>query len=239
LFSALLGGAATALLFRTPKILKEAFMFPFSQSNTPAVKNHLQAQLSFFNDLSKSIFSSFQQFNALNMQLAQTLMEETANTSQEIITSDKPTDAFSVAASHAQPAAEKVRAYQQHLARLTADTQAQLANVAEAHVPETSRAAKSMAEEVSRTASEETEKSLRTQQDLMQKFTDPFQHLAEGAKQQRQHMQSTMMRGSDSMQSASGQGSQQSAGMEGSIQGGSVQGSTSVQGKPGTPGRKE
>jgi len=212
-------------------------MFPFSQSVTPAVKTHMQAQLSFFQDMSKSLFRSFQQLNALNMQLAQTLMEESASTSQEIITSDQPTDIFAVTASHAQPAAEKLRAYQQHISRLAADTQVELANVAEAHVPETSRTAKQMAEEVSRVASEESEKSMRNSQDLMQKFSDPFQHLAEGARQQRQHMQSTMMRGSDSLQSAGGQGSQSGGSSQGSAQG-SAQ--SSVQsGKPPVPGRKE
>jgi phasin family protein len=216
-------------------------MFPFSQSVTPAVKTHMQAQLSFFQDMSKSLFRSFQQLNALNMQLAQTLMEESASTSQEIITSDQPTDIFAVTASHAQPAAEKLRAYQQHISRLAADTQVELANVAEAHVPETSRTAKEMAEQVSRVASEETEKSMRNSQDLMQKFSDPFQHLAEGARQQRQHMQSTMMRGSDSLQSAGGQGSQ--SGSSQSSQSGSAQSSvqsgTTQSGKPTMPGRKE
>lgn len=199
-------------------------MFPFSQSVTPAVKSHMQAQMSFFNDVSKSLLNSFQQLGALNMQLAQTLLEETNNTSQEIITAERPIEMFSVTASHAQPAAQKLRVYQEHISRLAADTQVELANVAEQHVPQTSRTAKALAEQVARTANEEAEKSMRTQQDLMQKFSDPFQHLAEGGMQSRQ-TRANIMRGSESMQSAGGQGSQSGSVDQGAKQGG--------------PGRKE
>lgn len=222
-------------------------MFPLFQSMTPAVKNHLQAQLSFFNDMSKSLFNSAQQWSAINIQLAQTMMEESTSAAQKIITADRLMEVFSVTASHAQPAADKLRAYQQHLSRLTADTQVELASVAEAHVPETSRTAKALAEEVAHKASEETEKSMRDQQDMMKQFSDPFQHLAESATQRRP-LRGNEMRGSDSLQSASGQGSQSggTAGRESEASGSGMQGSGSAQGGTAatpqggrSPGRKE
>jgi phasin family protein len=212
-------------------------MFPLFQSMTPAVKNHLQAQLSFFNDMSKSLFNSAQQWSAINIQLAQTMMEESTSVAQKIITAERLMDVFSVTASHAQPAADKLRAYQQHLSRLTADTQVELAGVAEAHVPETSRTAKALAEEVAHKASEETEKSMRDQQDMMKQFSDPFQHLAESATQRRP-LRATEMRGSDSLQSASGQGSQ-GGGATGGMQGGAGPAATPQGGRQSGPGRKE
>jgi hypothetical protein len=69
---------------------------------------------------------------------------------------------LAAAASHAQPAAEKLRAYQQHLSRIAADTHVDLSKVAEEHVQETSRTAKALADEVARVTTEETEKTLRT-----------------------------------------------------------------------------
>jgi hypothetical protein len=68
---------------------------------------------------------------------------------------------LAAAASHAQPAAEKLRAYQQHLSRIAADTHVDLSKVAEEHVQETSRTAKALADEVARVTTEETEKTLR------------------------------------------------------------------------------
>jgi phasin family protein len=150
-------------------------MFLFSQSVTPAVRSHLDAQVAFLNDVSKSWSRSIQNIVEANIQLSQTLLEESNIASQQLLTTTHPTEAISAAASRVQPAAEKLRAYQQHLSRVVADSQVELARVAEQHVPQTSRTAKSLADEVARAASEETQNSLRTQQDTLKNFRDPFQ----------------------------------------------------------------
>ena len=157
-------------------------MYPFAQSVTPAVRSHMDAQMSFVNDLSKSLFRSFQQMCDLNIQLAQTLLEETTLASQQVMTHQRPTDVLSAASVRAQPAAEKLRAYQQHIQRVAADTQVELARVAEEHIQETTRTAKALADEVQRAASEETERGIRTQQETMRKFSDPFQTMSSGAR---------------------------------------------------------
>jgi phasin family protein len=191
-------------------------MYPYSQSVTPAAKTHLEAQLSFFNDMSKSLFRTIQQYSELNIQLAQTLLEEGTTTGQHVITAHRPTEAIAAAASHAQPTAEKLRAYQQHLSRIAADTQVSLSNVAEEHVAETSRTAKALAEEVQRVTSEETEKTVRNQQEAIRKFTDPF---VDGS---RHEARGNEMRGSSTLQSAGGQGGAESR-ESGSMQGGGSQ----------------
>jgi len=187
-------------------------MYPFSQSVTPAVRTHLDAQMSFLNDMSKSFFRSFQQLCDLNIQLTQTMLEESTITTQQLMTADRQTEVFSAAASRAQPATEKLRAYQQHISRVAADAQVELARVTEQHVQETSRTARALADEVARAASEETERSMRSQQETMRKFSDPFM-TGNGAAGQ--------MRAGGS---GSAGASMQSAGMGGSQGGGAVQG---------------
>ena len=212
-------------------------MYPYSRSVTPAAKNHLEAQLAFFNSLSKSLFQSVQHFNDLNMQLAQGLLEETTVTGQNLLTVERAEDVFQVAAAAGQPAAEQLRKYQQQLSRLAADTQVELANVAEQHVNETSRTAKALAEEVARTASEETEKNVRKQQEAMQRMAEPFQaYQQNGASREQQR--GAHSRDGQSLQSASQQGSQQSAGSESSASGGASQ-AGSVQSKSSSASRKE
>lgn len=157
-------------------------MYPFAQSVTPAVRTHMDAQMSFVNDLSKSLFRSFQQMCDLNIQLAQTLLEETTLAGQQVMIHQRPTEVISAASVRAQPAAEKLRAYQQHIQRVAADTQVELARVAEQHIQETTRTAKALADEVQRAASEETERGIRTQQETMRKFSDPFQTVGAGAR---------------------------------------------------------
>jgi len=195
-------------------------MYPFSQSVTPAAKTHMEAQLSFFNDMSKSLFRTVQQYSDLNIQLAQTLLEEGALTSQQMLTAHRPTEMIAAAAAHAQPAAEKLRAYQQHISRIAADTHVELAKVAEEHVSETSRTARELADEVARVTSEETEKTMRNQQDAIRKFTDPFERFADGS-MRHQQARGNEMRGSSTLQSAGRNGMDTPEGQHaGSMQGG-------------------
>lgn len=186
-------------------------MYIYSKSVTPAVRTHLDAQTAFLNDVSKSIFNSFQQLSNLNLQLAQTLLEEATIAGQNLLTADQHTDVISAATSRAQPSADKLRAYQQHLSRLAADTQVELSRVTEEHVQETSQTAKALAEEVARTTVEETEHHIRKQQESLHQFSDPF------TKGSKRGNTSNVVRGSASMQSSSGGNTQ--TGSTGSNQG--------------------
>jgi phasin family protein len=149
-------------------------MYPFSQTVSPAVRTHFDAQTAFVNDISKAMFRTFQQMCDLNIQLVQTLLEETATAGQQMLTADRQTDMMSAAASRAQPITDKLRAYHQHISRLAADAQVDMARVTEQHVQNTSRTARTLADEVARTATEETERGLRAQQENVRRFADPF-----------------------------------------------------------------
>jgi phasin family protein len=162
-------------------------MYPFPQSVTPAVRSHFDAQFAFFNDLSQSLSRSFQEVCQLNIQLGQTMLEETALVSQRLMTTNRPNDALDAAASRAQPATDKLRAYQQHLSRLAASSQVDLARVTEQHVQETSRTARALADEVTRVASEETDRNMRQQEEALKKFRDPFKQ--DGARSGKSAMQ--------------------------------------------------
>lgn len=149
-------------------------MYFFPQSVTAAVRSHMDAQTAFLNDMSKSMFRSFQQMCDLNIQLVQTMVEEGTLASQQVLSADRQTELFSAASARAQPTAEKLRAYQQHIARLAADAQVELARVTEQHVQNTTRTARALVDEVARTTAEETERSIRNQEEAMRNAADPF-----------------------------------------------------------------
>ncbi|WP_436265593.1 phasin family protein [Pseudoduganella sp. LjRoot289] len=167
----------------------------------------MEAQISYLNDMSRSLFRTVQQYSDLNIQLAQTIIEEATLTGHELITSDKPTDALNVTLSHAQPTADKLRAYQQHLSRIAANTQVDLAKVAEEHVTETSRTAKELAEEVTRLATEETEKTVRSQQDAMRRMAATFDQFADGQRGPQGEMGSRAGQNGHGAQAGDGDGS--------------------------------
>src|SRR6476661_3714478 len=129
-------------------------MYPFPQSVAPAVRTHVDAQTAFLNDMSKSLFRSFKQ----------------------VLSADRQTELLSAATARAQPASDKLRAYQQHITRLAADAQVELARVTEQHVQNTTRTARALADEVARDATEQTERGLRAQQETVRQFADPFAH---------------------------------------------------------------
>lgn len=149
-------------------------MYFFPQSVTPAVRSHMDAQTAFLNDMSKSMFRSFQQMCDLNIQLVQTMVEEGTLASQQVLSTERQTELFSAAAARAQPTTEKLRAYQQHISRLAADAQVELARVTEQHVQNTSRTARALVDEVARSTAEETERNIRNQQEAMRNVADPF-----------------------------------------------------------------
>jgi phasin family protein len=149
-------------------------MFPYPQAVNPAVRTHVDAQTAFLNDLSKSMFRTFQQMIDLNIQLTQTMLEETTLAGKQVLSADRQSELLSAATSRAQPASDKLRAYQQHITRLAADAQVEVARVTEQHVQNTSRTARALADEVARDASEQTERGLRAQQETARQFTDPF-----------------------------------------------------------------
>lgn len=149
-------------------------MFLYSKSVTPAVQSHVEAQTAFINDLSRSFLESFQNLAKLNVQLAQTMLEESTNAAQHIFSSNHPSGVFNATASSARPVAEKLRAYQQQLSRLAADSQVEVARITEEHVPKTSSTAKKLAEDVARSATEETQRGMEKQKEAMRNFTDPF-----------------------------------------------------------------
>jgi phasin family protein len=188
-------------------------MYPFSNSVTPAVRTHMEAQMAFLNDMSKSLFRSFQHLCDLNIQLTQTMLEETTMATQQALTADRQTDVIGAAASRAQPATEKLRAYQQHVSRVAADAQVELARVTEQHVQETTRTARALADEVARVASEETERNMRSHQENLRKFSDPFQ------------TGNGQMRGNGGVEGRAGASMQ--SGQPGSAQGSSAGGSQS------------
>jgi len=159
-------------------------MFSFNQpSISPAVKSQLDAQFEFFSDLSKKMFEGVQKVNELNVQVATTVFEESLASTRQLLTSTGRNEALSIIAGQAQPNAEKIRAYQQHVRNILAETQAGAAQTLESHMPKTVRAAEAVVKEVAQKASEETAKVTQRQQEAMAKLTTPIKQNIERAPQ--------------------------------------------------------
>lgn len=159
-------------------------MFYFNQpSISPAVKSQVDAQFAFFSDLSKKMFESVQKLNELNVQVATTVFQESLTSAKQLLSSTDRNEALSIVAGQAQPTAEKIRAYQQHVHNILAETQANAAQTLESHIPKTVRATEAVVNEVAQKASEETEKATQRQKEAMEKLTTPIKSNIERASQ--------------------------------------------------------
>lgn len=154
-------------------------MLMFPQTNTPAVKAHFDAQCLLFSDLSRKFFDAAQKIGELNVQAAKAVMEESLSSAQQMMAAKDAYEVISVAATQAQPAAEKVLAYQRHLTNIAAQSQVELVKTAESHAPNTARAVTAVADEIARKAVEETEKVGQRQQAAIDKMANVSEHAAE------------------------------------------------------------
>lgn len=153
-------------------------MFPFSKPVNPVLGSHLDSQFAFFNDFSRSLSGSFQSLCEANLKLSQTMFEETMRAGQRVLTTGNANDMLGAVASGAQPTADTLRAYQQHISRLTADAQVELARVTQQHGEQTSRTAHALADEVTRVAVEANERSANQNEETLKNFRDQVQHMS-------------------------------------------------------------
>ncbi|UGQ49030.1 phasin family protein [Massilia endophytica] len=153
--------------------------------------------MAFFNDLSRSLMQTAQQYGELQLQFVHTMFEDSSATGQALMSVSRPTELFSITAAQAQPVAMRLRAYQQQLSRITADSQNGIIKVTGDHAEETTRTARELTDEVTRITSEETERTLRQQQDAIRQMANPLESIMDSAAR---HARAAMGEASDMAQ---------------------------------------
>lgn len=149
-------------------------MLLFNQQIAPSAKAHLESQFAFATEMTRQLFGAVQRINELNIQIAQTAMQDALSSTREICNAQNPYDVMSAAACRVPPATERLRAYQQNLTDIAAKAQVDLARTAETYVPQTSRTASAVADEVARRAAEETQKAAQRQREVIEKVSMPI-----------------------------------------------------------------
>lgn len=135
----------------------------FNQQLPPSANAYMESQFAFLGDMSKQLFNTIQKINELNLQVAQNSLQEMMTSTREIMQAQNPYDVLNAASARVQPAADRLRSYQQNLTSIAAGTQAELARTAETHVPATSRTASAFADDVARTAAAGIQRAMQPQ----------------------------------------------------------------------------
>ncbi|MES3025310.1 MAG: phasin family protein [Pseudomonadota bacterium] len=176
-------------------------MYTFSHSVSPAVRSHLDAQISFHDAVLKSLSRSFQNWSELNFQLGRTVLEEGDSARQKLLNTASAIDAIEITSACVQPTAEKLQAYQQHISRIVAEAQFELSAVINQYTQLTATTSRDLADQVTQVAAEETEKICLMQREMMENLRVPAQ-------------QQVAAPGNGSVDSESKRGSRSSQGIE-------------------------
>lgn len=146
-------------------------MFNLSAATTsPAIRNHLQSQMTFFAECSQKMIDGLQKLSALNIQVAKTVLAESATSSKMLLSAKGGNEAIAVIGSLTQPSLQKMQAYQQHVKQICADTQADMAKSLQSYVPESTQATKAALNEVTHKASDAAATTTQRQQDAVEKI---------------------------------------------------------------------
>jgi phasin family protein len=149
-------------------------MFAFSQAVSPVVQAHFDSKAAFFNDTSRSVTSSIQNIFQANVKLSQGMLEETISACRQVFGASGVKGALDGVSSQAQPASDRLHAYQQQLSRVAADSRVELARITQQHVQEASRTIHALSEEVTRVVAEESERNKQRQEEASKTLRKAF-----------------------------------------------------------------
>lgn len=121
-------------------------------SDNPALRAHIESQIDFMTEFTQKTFDALREISELNLRLARQTIEGSLHACRELTHITDPMQFTQVAMKQLEPAAERLRTYQQHLLSALAGAQADLTRTAESRMPEVSRRAGAAAEEMVRQA---------------------------------------------------------------------------------------
>lgn len=140
---------------------------------SPAIKTHLDAQVSLLTDMANRMYDAVHRITALNLKLAQQLVDDNLAASRQVMATNDPVERCAALVSGGVPASEHLRGYQQQLLNIIAGTQLELSRSAGEHLPEASRAAGAVADEVMRRGSQAGEKIAAEQRQVIERMAQP------------------------------------------------------------------
>lgn len=132
-------------------------MFAIPEQFSNATKANVESQFAIFSALASKAFEGVEKLVDLNINAAKATLEDTSNTTRQLLTAKDPQEFFTTAAAQAQPAAEKAMSYSRQLASIAAGTQAEFNKAAETQIAETNRKVIALVDEVTRNAPAGTE----------------------------------------------------------------------------------
>lgn len=127
-------------------------MFAIPEQFSNATKANFESQYAIFSSLTAKAFESMEKLVELNMSAAKASLEESANTTRQLLGAKDAQEFLSLTAAQVQPTAEKAMSYSRQVAAIAAGTQAEFTKAAETTLAETNSKVISLVDEMSKNA---------------------------------------------------------------------------------------
>jgi phasin family protein len=101
-----------------------------SFANNPALRSQLETQVNFMTELSQKTYDALRKLMELNLRAAQQAIEDSIEASRQLMSCTDPVQLATTAMNQVQPAAERMRDYQQQLMSVLAGAQVEVARTA-------------------------------------------------------------------------------------------------------------
>jgi DNA anti-recombination protein RmuC len=121
-------------------------MNSFVETLSPAARNHAEARIDYYADLSQAVLHSLRQLTELNVQFSREWLDESTSALQRAVLTPPSERSAENAPQQAGALLQKLQTYHQQLAQVATEFQAELKQVAQQRVPEAARTATELAE---------------------------------------------------------------------------------------------
>ena len=166
-------------------------MNSFVETISPAAKNHIEARIAYFNDVSLAMVQTMRQLAEVNLQFSRGWMQDSTQLLQKALQTP-PAERANVP-SPVEGVSQKLQAYQQQLVQIATDFQTTINKVAQEHVPQTTRTAAELAGVVTQKAAEQTDQQMRMQKAAGREILDQASQFAQVAAQNQAMQQPASM----------------------------------------------
>jgi hypothetical protein len=115
-------------------------MTSFVETLTPAAKEHAEARIDYYSDLTQAVLHSMRQLAEVNVQFSRDWLESSTAALRGGMTT-APSERAAEVAPAAQATLQKLQAYHQQLVKLASEFQSEITGVVQQHAPQAARTA--------------------------------------------------------------------------------------------------
>ncbi|NVM77317.1 L-lactate utilization protein LutC [Duganella sp. SG902] len=121
-------------------------MNSFVETLSPAARNHAEARIDYYADLTQSVLRSLRQLAEVNVQFSREVLDESTAALRYALLTPPTERAPDNAPQQAGALLQKLQAYHQQLAQVATDFQSEITQLAQEHVPQAARTATELAD---------------------------------------------------------------------------------------------